>query len=271
MLGSADEAEDAIQETWLRLADSRAAEISNLGGWLTTVAARICLDMLRSRSARKEEPLDPARATSAREPAARADPEQEAITADAVGLALLVVLDRLTPAERIAFVLHDLFAIPFAEIGPVVGRTPATAKKLASRARAKVRGRDVTAADRARQWRIAEAFLTALRDGDVPALLDVLDPEVTRRADRLAAPAGVPAVLTGAEAVARGSLSHSRTAARYARLTLINGSPGLVVAQAGQTRLVVLFSFSDGKITDISVIAEPAGLAALDIATAPRR
>lgn len=266
MLGSTAEAEDAVQETWLRLSHSQADDIDNLGGWLTTVAARICLDALRARAARKEEPLDSATATPSAWPPRRADPEQEAITADAVGLALLVVLDRLTPPERIAFVLHDLFGIPFADIGPVVGRTPVAAKKLASRARAKVRGGHAGDADLSRRWRMIEVFLAALREGDLQALLAILDPDVVRHADQWAAPPGTPTVLQGAETVASGSLAYGRTATRFARPALIDGNPGIVVAPYGGLRMAILFGTRDQKIIEILVIAEPARLAALTVA-----
>jgi RNA polymerase sigma factor (sigma-70 family) len=270
MLGSTAEAEDAVQETWLRLSRCQAGEIDNLGGWLTTVASRVCLDTLRARSARKEDPLDSAPAASGQElPSRRADPEQEAITADAVGLALLVVLDRLTPAERIAFVLHDLFGVPFTDIGPVVGRNPVAAKKLASRARAKVRGGHPPDPVLSRQWHLSEVFLAALRAGDLQALLAILDPDVVRRADPWAAP-DTPAVLHGAGAVVGGILAYGRTAARYARLALIDGSPGLVVAPRGRLRIAILLAVRDQRITEITVIAEPAGLAALAI-TVPAR
>lgn len=266
MLGSMAEAEDAVQETWLRLSHSQADDIDNLGGWLTTVAARICLDTLRTRAARKEEPLDAASATPSTRPPGRTDPEQEAITADAVGLALLVVLDRLTPQERIAFVLQDLFGVPFTDIGPIVGRTPVAAKKLASRARAKVRGGRPRDADLSRRWHLIEVFLAALREGDLPTLLAILDPDVVRRADKWAAPPGTPAVLQGAETVASGSLAYGRTASRFAGLALIDANPGIVVAPYGGLRMAILFSIRDQKIIEILVIAEPARLAALTIA-----
>ena len=265
MLGSMAEADDAVQETWLRLSRSESGDIDNLGRWLATVAARICLDMLRARSARREEPLDSAVSTPDGPPRRLTDPEDEAITADAIGLALLVVLDRLSPAERIAFVLHDLFGIPFADIGPVVGRTPVAAKKLASRARARVRGGQAPDTDLPRRWRLVEAFLTATRDGDMQALLDLLDPDAVRRADQWAIPASTPAELHGADAVARGTLLYARTAARFARPALINGNPGLVVAPNGQLRIAITFSIRGHKITEINVIAGPASLAGLSI------
>jgi RNA polymerase sigma factor (sigma-70 family) len=266
MLGSMAEAEDAVQETWLRLSHSRADDIDNLGGWLTTVAARICLDTLRARAARKEEPLDSASAIPRARPPRRTDPEEEAITADAVGLALLVVLDRLAPPERIAFVLHDLFGVPFTDIGPIVGRTPAAAKKLASRARAKVRGGHPRDADLSRRWRLIELFLAALREGDLRALLAVLDPDVVRLADQWAVPPGEPAMLQGAETVGTGTMAYGRTASRFARLALIDGNPGIVVAPYGDLHMAIHFGIRDEKITEIIVIAEPARLAALTIA-----
>ena len=267
MLGSEAAAEDAVQETWLRLSRSEADGVDNLGGWLTTVAARICLDMLRERAARKEEPLD-SHHVPASEPRRPADPEGEALTADAVGLALLVVLDRLTPAERIAFVLHDLFGVPFSEIAPIVGRTPVAAKKLASRARIRVRGASPRDADLNRRWQIVEAFLAATREGDLNALLVLLDPEVVRRADQWAIPVGAPAQLRGAHAVARGTLVYARTAAHFARVALIDDGPGLIVAPQGQLRIALTFVIRGDRIVLINVIADPGRLASLRI-TAP--
>jgi RNA polymerase sigma factor (sigma-70 family) len=265
MLGSQAEAEDAVQETWLRLSRARADDLDNLGGWLTTVAARICLDLLRARAARKEEPLD-THYVPRIEPRRLADPESEALTADAVGLALLVMLDRLTPAERVAFVLHDLFGIPFNEIAPVVGRTPVAAKKLATRARTRVRGGSAPATDVTRRWQIVEAFLAASREGDLHALLVLLDPEVVRRADRSAVPADAPAQLRGAHEVASGTLLYARTAAHFARPALIDGNPGLVVAPHGQLRIAITFVIVGERIVLIDVIADPHRLDNLTIA-----
>jgi RNA polymerase sigma-70 factor (ECF subfamily) len=264
MLGSQVEAEDAVQETWLRLSRSEADDLDNLGGWLTTVAARICLDMLRARAARKEEPLD-THDVPRIEPRRLGDPESEALTADAVGLALLVVLDRLTPAERVAFVLHDTFGIPFNEIAPIVGRTPVAAKKLASRARARVRGGRAPDTDLARRRQVVEAYLAASREGDLNALLALLDPEVVRRADRWAIPADAPAQLRGANEVASGTLLYARTAAHFARAALIDGNPGLVVAPHGRLRIALTFVIEGDRIVLIDVIADPHRLDSLTI------
>jgi RNA polymerase sigma factor (sigma-70 family) len=262
MLGSLAEADDAVQETWLRLSRAQVGQVENLGGWLTTVAARVCLDILRARAARKEEPLDPAQISAISDPSRRVDPEHEALTADAVGLALLVVLDRLTPAERTAFVLHDMFDVPFAEIASIVGRSPVAAKKLASRARTRVRGGTVQHSDLARRSEIVEAFLAAAREGDLQALLVLLDPDVVRRADRWVTPA---TELRGARGVAEGTLRYIRTATRFARPALIDGDPGLVVAPHGRLRIALTIHIENAKITEIDVIGEPSRLAALAI------
>jgi RNA polymerase sigma factor (sigma-70 family) len=263
MLGSPAEAEDAVQETWLRLGRSDTRDIENLGAWLTTVLSRICLDTLRSRAVRREEPSGSTPAAASADE--RTDPQQDVLLADEIGLALLVVLDRLTPAERIAFVLHDVFAVPFAEIGAVVGRSPAAARKLASRARTRVRGAAVPDADLARRWRVAEAFLQAARGGDLDALLAVLDRDVVRRADREAVPAGTPTVLRGAEAVAEGSARYSRTAQHLARVALVDGNPGIVVAPAGRPRVVLRLTITGHKITEIDVVADPERLSRVDV------
>jgi RNA polymerase sigma factor (sigma-70 family) len=265
MLGSLAEADDAVQETWLRLRRAQTGEVENLAGWLTTVAARVCLDMLRSRAARKEEPLNSAHISTIPDPGHGIDPEQEALTADAVGLALLVVLDRLTPAERIALVLHDTFDVPFAEIASIVGRSPVAAKKLASRARTRVRGATVDHADLTRRWEIVEAFLAAARAGDLQALLALLDPDVVRRADRWVIPATAAAELRGARDVAEGTLRYARTATRFAQPALIDGDPGLVVAPHGRLRIAPTIHIENDKITEINVIGEPSRLAELAI------
>jgi RNA polymerase sigma factor (sigma-70 family) len=265
MLGSLAEADDAVQETWLRLSRAETGQVQNLGGWLTTVAARVCLDILRARAARKEEPLDLAHISAVPGPSRRVDPEEEALTADAVGLALLVVLDRLTPAERIAFVLHDMFDVPFAEIASIVGRSPAAARKLASRARARVRGGTVHNADLTRRWEIVEAFLAAAREGDLQALLALLDPDAVRRADRWVIPATEPAELRGARDVAEGTLRYARTATRFARPALVDGDPGLVVAPHGRLSIALTIHIENAKITEINVIGQPSRLAELAI------
>jgi RNA polymerase sigma-70 factor (ECF subfamily) len=280
MLGSLSEAEDAVQESWFRLNRADAADIHNLGGWLTTVVARVCLDMLRSRSARREESLD-ASVTALNAPhAAGGDPEQEALLADSVGLALLVVLDTLAPAERLAFVLHDMFAVPFEEIAPIVDRSPAAARQLASRARRRVQGvggrveaggrvgagvEDTTlppSADLTRQREVVDAFLAAARGGDFAGLLAVLDPDVVFRADPEAVRIGASPVVRGASAVATNFSGQ----ARAARPALVNGAIGAVWAPGGKPRVVLNMTIADGKIVAIDAIAEPARLGGLELA-----
>jgi RNA polymerase sigma-70 factor (ECF subfamily) len=269
MLGSLSEAEDAVQDAWLRLGHADARRIENLGGWLTTVVARLCLDRLRARASRHEQPLGLRPAGTAVDGGAHADPEQEALLADSVGLAMLVVLDRLTPAERLAFVLHDLFAVPFEEIAPIVERSPATTKKLGSRARRRVHGADTpTGADLTRQRLVVDAFLAAARGGDLEALLGLLDPDVVRRADRAALRAGQPAELRGARPVAEETRGNAPRA-RYARPALVNGSVGLVVAPRGRLLFALALAVEGEKITEIEVTADPARLARLDLAVLP--
>ncbi|MFI9721270.1 sigma-70 family RNA polymerase sigma factor [Streptomyces sp. NPDC052396] len=262
MLGSPSEAEDAVQETWLRLSRTDAAQVRNLPGWLRTVVSRVCLDMLRSGVARHEEPAgrqvpDPA--------AEEAGPEQETLLAESVGRALLVVLDTLGPAERVAFVLHDLFAVPFDEIAPIVDRTPVAAKKLASRARAKVRGTPtLPAAELAAHRHLVTAFLTAARGGDLAALLTLLAPDVVRHSDPAALPAGAPAVVRGLRAVAEGVLAFGHRA-RFAEPALLDGMVGAVVAPGGRLALALTFTIEGGRIAAYRVIAEPARLRALEV------
>jgi RNA polymerase sigma-70 factor (ECF subfamily) len=264
MLGSLSEADDAVQEAWLRLSRADTSEIANLGGWLMTVVARVCLDALRTRAARREEPLEvrvdaPLAVTS--DQADQADPERQALLADSIGLALLVVLETLSPAERLAFVLHDLFAVPFEEIAPIVGRSPEAARQLASRARRRVRGAPADPdADLSGQRAIVSAFLTAARGGDFDALLALLDPEVALRADRAAAAMGT-AEARGADAVARTFAGR----ARAARLALVEGATGLVWAQGGQVRVAFRFTLAGSKITVIDMIADAERLARLAI------
>lgn len=256
LLGSAADAEDAVQEAWLRW---RAADPpDNPAAWLTTVTGRLCLDQLRARK-RRPEPLGPFIPELPGGP----DPLAEAVQVEEVGRALLVLLHRLGPDERVAFVLHDLFAVPFAELGPLLGRTPATAKKLASRARAKVRGAEPAGppGDRA----VVAAFLAAARAGDIPALLDVLAPDVVRTADHAALPAGVAPLLRGADAVARET-TLLRARARVAAIALVDGSPGLVVAPGGLLRAALRVTVRAGRVTGYEVIADPARLAALPLA-----
>jgi RNA polymerase sigma-70 factor (ECF subfamily) len=262
MLGSMSEADDAVQEAWLRLSRSGAEGVENLGGWLTTVVARVCLDMLRSRKSRREEPLGPHVPEPVINREDRVHPEREALVADSVGPALLVVLETLAPAERIAFVLHDLFGMPFDEIAPIVGRSPTAARQLASRARRRVRGARASGEpDVARQRAIVEAFLAASRGGDLPALLRLLDPEAVLRADAVAVEMGAEPEVRGAQAVAASFSGR----ARVARPALIDGAPGLVWSQAGRPRVVFGFTIRDGKVASIDLIADPERLAQLDL------
>ncbi len=259
MLGSAAEADDAVQEAWLRLSRSDTSEVANLGGWLTTVVARICLDMLRSRKARREEVLD----EHTPEPVAPSAAEQEALLADSVGLALLVVLQALTPAERIAFVMHDMFDLPFEEIAPVVGRSPEAARQLASRARRRVRGAPaIPEAEIARQRAVVDAFLAASRGGDFEGLLALLDPDVVVRADAAAVRLGDSAELRGANAVAQ----KFKGRAQLARTVLVDGRVGVVVAPKGKLLIVLLPVVADGRIVEIEAVADPARLAAFELA-----
>ncbi len=264
MLGSISEADDAVQEAWLRLGRSDTGGVDNLGGWLTTVVARVCLDMLRSRSSRGEEPLGVRFSDPIASRQGGTDPEHEALLADSVGLALLVVLETLTPAERLAFVLHDTFAVPFDEIAPIVGRSPTAARQLASRARRRVQGADIVLdADLARQREVVDAFLAAARGGDFDALLAVLDPDVVLRADHGAVPAGASREVRGAPAVSRRA---AKRRARAARPALVNGAVGVVVAPRGRLLMVLGFTVKRGKIVEIDAIADPARLRKLDLA-----
>jgi RNA polymerase sigma-70 factor (ECF subfamily) len=264
MLGSAAEADDAVQEAWLRLDRTDAESVENLPAWLTTVVARVCLNMLRARQSRRESPLDvhPDRPARHEE---EVGPEQEALLGDAIGLALLVVLDALTPAERLAFVLHDMFDLSFDEIAPVVGRSPAAARQLASRARRRVRGSAVPDHDLGRQRRVVDAYLAATRTGDFEGLLSVLDPDVMLRADAHADPSGVSTLLRGAGAVAEGAIA-SAARARHTETALINGSVGLVMAPGGQLTVALTFTIAGDRITAIEVIAAPERLHRLDVA-----
>ena len=264
MLGSSSEVDDAVQEAWLRLSRTDATGIDNLGGWLTTVVARVCLDMLRSRQSRREEPF----ALDVPEPAATgtsgSSPEQEALLADSVGLALLVVLDRLTPAERLAFVLHDMFAVPFEEIAPIVGRSTEATRQLASRARRRVRGAAATPdPDLGRQREVVDAFLAALRGGDFEGLLAVLDPDLVVRTD-LTVAAGAPAEVRGAAVWAKQAVAFGHLA-RLVRPALVNGAIGVVMAPRGRLSRALTFEIANGKITEIEVIGDPARLGELDV------
>src|SRR5918999_3681858 len=261
MLGSLSEADDAVQETWLRLSRSDADEVENLGGWLTTVVARVSLNMLRSRRSRREEPLDVRMPEPIVDRADGTDPEHEALLADSVGLALLLVLETLNPAERLAFVLHDMFAVPFDEIATIVDRSPEAARQLASRARRRVRGTapepDV---DLARQREVVDAFLAASREGDFDALLAILDPDVVLRADGPDAPRhlrGAPAVVSQA--------SRFAGLARFARPALVNGAAGVVVAPGGRPFAVIGITVAHGKIVEMDVFADPKRVRDLDL------
>lgn len=264
MLGSLSEVDDAVQEAWLRLSRTDAASIDNLGGWLTTVVARVCLDMLRSRQTRREEPLTP----QAPEPVATgtsgSSPETEALLADSVGLALLIVLDRLAPAERLAFVLHDMFAVPFDEIAPIVGRSAEATRQLASRARRRVRGGEGPERDLAGQRKAVDAFVAALRNGDLQAMLAVLDPDLVVRAD-MGGPAG-KSETRGAESWARGAVAFSQMArAILPSLVRVDGAVGIVVAPRGRLLRALRFTVENGKITEIEVIGNPVRLGELEL------
>jgi RNA polymerase sigma factor (sigma-70 family) len=261
MLGSPTEADDAVQEAWLRLDRADVGDVRNLRGWLTTVVARICLDILRARSARPQEPIDEAKTIAAPD---AVDPEQEAVLADSIGVALLVILQTLSPAERLAFVLHDMFDLPFAEIAPIVGRSENTAAQLASRARRRVRGKTPNrATDLAHQRRLVDAFFAAARDGDFDALLALLDSEVVARADATAA--GTPTTISGARAVAASARAFSANS-RFAEPALVDGAVGIVVAPKGKLALVLRFCVAGDKITEIDIEADPARLSCLSLA-----
>ena len=266
MLGSLSEADDAVQESWLRLSRSDPSRVANLGGWLTTVVARVCLDMLRTRKSRCEEPLDVHVPDPIVSRADAVDPAQQALLADSVGLALLVVLETLGPAERLAFVLHDMFAMPFDEIAPIVERSPSAARQLASRARRRVQGAtSVPDADPTSQRKVVDAFLAAARGGGFDALLAVLDPNVVVRADRGAVPAGASRELRGARAVAEQALTFSRLA-HSARVALVNGAAGIVSwLPNGQPFSVMGFTVRRQRIVEIDILADPARLRALDL------
>ncbi|WP_454194067.1 sigma-70 family RNA polymerase sigma factor [Nocardia sp. Marseille-Q1738] len=269
MLGSLTEAEDAVQEAWFRLARSDAAEIGNLGGWLTTVVGRVCLDMLRSRRAHPVESLE---IQQLPDPVVSRDndPEQQALLADSVGMALLVVLESLSPAQRLAFVLHDMFAMPYDQIAPIVNRTPQTVKKLASQARRRVHGKaPIPDPDLPRQYRIVDAFLAAARDGSIEALVAILDPDVILRADAGAATtAGGMRVIRGGAAVAGQAETFQRMASTYTtHPALVNGAAGLVSTLDGVLMSVMSFTVVADRIAEIDILADPDRLARLDVAT----
>jgi len=265
MLGSFAEAEDAVQEAWLRLSRSDAGAVDNLGGWLTTIVARVCLNVLRSRHTRREEPMGVHVPDPVISRADGASPEDEVLLADSVGLALQVVLETLAPAERLAFVLHDMFDLPFDEIAPMVGRSPATARQLASRARRRVRGADVLAPDPdlARQREVVDAFFAAAHHGDLDALVAVLDPDVVLRSDGGTAHPDASVVLHGAEAVAGRALMVAQPSV-LKRPALVNGAAGVVMTLGGRPVAVMGFTVSRGKIAEIDVIIDPDRLLRLD-------
>jgi RNA polymerase sigma-70 factor (ECF subfamily) len=266
MLGSLSEADDALQDAWLRASRADLSEVKNPGGWLTTVVARVCLNMLRSRDHRREEPLDAQTADPLIGQESGGDPEHEALMADSVGVALLVVLDTLTPPERLAFVLHDTFAVPFEEIAPMLDRSPAATRQLASRARRHVKGAvPAPNADLTRQRNVVNAFLAATRSGNFEALLTLLHPDVVLRADKAVIPTLEPVVVRGAQPVAEGAMA-AINRAQFTGLALIDGTVGLVMAPYGRLRVVLTFTSTDGLISGIDVIAEPEQLSRLDLA-----
>jgi len=260
MLGSLSEVDDAVQEAWLRLSRTDTEEIDNLGGWLTRVVARVCLDMLRARRSRREEPFFPDAPELLATATRAANPEQEALLADSVGVALLVVLNKLTPAERLAFVLHDMFGVPFEEIAPIVGRSAEAARQLASRARRRVRGGGAPDSDLVRQREVVEAFIAALRAGDFEGLLAVLDPDLVVRAD-----------MSGARTETRSAAIWAKGAVAYGHMTrltqpaLVEGTIGVVVAAQGRLVRALRFTIANGKITEIEIIGNPARLGELDV------
>jgi RNA polymerase sigma factor (sigma-70 family) len=267
MLGSLSEADDAVQDAWLRVSRADTAEVQNLSGWLTTVVARVCLNALKSRKSRREEPLDAHVPDPIVSPEEGVDPEHEALLADSVGLALLVVLDALTPAERLAFVLHDMFAVPFNEIAPIVERSPAATRQLASRARRRVQGATpFPDADINAQREVVDAFLAASREGDFEALIAILDPEVVLRADAGALPSG-SRLIQGAPAVAEQTLVFSRSRAGEATPALVNGAAGVIWAARGRRYSVVGFTVRGGRIAEIDILADPSRLDQLDVRT----
>ncbi|MFJ1548001.1 sigma-70 family RNA polymerase sigma factor [Streptomyces sp. NPDC088246] len=266
VLGSLDEADDAVQEAWLRLGRVDADDVDNLAGWLRTVVTRTCLDMLRSRRTRREDLTEQEVLDQLSNPSQGSPPEDEALLAESVGRALLVVLDTLSPAERVAFVLHDMYAVPFDRIAPIVERTPVATKKLASRARHKVQGSPVvSAAELARHRQVVSAFLAAARVGDFTAILAVLAPDVMRRADPAALPPGGATEVRGARAVAEGTAALARRS-RLAELALVDGAVGVVVAPYGRLLFALTFSIEDDRIAEYDVIADPARLRRLHLA-----
>ncbi|MER5322904.1 RNA polymerase sigma factor SigJ [Streptosporangium roseum] len=266
MLGSVSEADDAVQDTWLRFSRADTGGVENLGAWLTTVVARVCLNVLRSREQRREDPLEMRVPDPIIGHEDGGDPEHEALLADSVGLALLVVLEALSPAERLAFVLHDMFAVPFEEIAPMIERSPAAARQLASRARRRVRGQaPAPDPDLSRQRDVVNAFFAAARDGDFDALVAVLDPDVVLRSDGGVARARHTVVITGARTVAGQALTFGRFSP-FARPALINGAAGVVVAAHGRPLSIMAFTVTGGRVVAIDVLADPERLHRLDLA-----
>ncbi len=264
MLGSLTEADDAVQEAWLRFSGADTSAVEDLGAWLTTVVARICLNALRSRKARPEDPIGPHLPDPIVSPVGSVDPEDEALIADSVGLALLIVLDSLAPAERLAFVLHDVFDVPFEQVAQIVDRSEAATRQLASRARRRLRTTGTSDVDVARQWELVDAFLAAAREGDFDALLKVLDPDVVRRVDAGATIPGVPQILRGAQAVASGALSFQKLG-YVSRRALINGGPGVVSFAGEEPVSVVGFTIAGGRIVEMNILTDPARLRQLDL------
>lgn len=264
ILGSLAEADDAVQEAWLRLSRTDTGSIDNFGGWLTTVVSRVCLDMLRSRNSRREDEFDEQSSVQPKIPSSP-NPEQEALLADSVGIAVMVVLDRLAPAERLAFVLHDMFDLSFDEISSIIGRSPVAARQLASRARKRIRGGTPATPALSDQRRIVDAFLGALRAGDFNALVSLLDPNLVVRTDAAAATPALPTEIRGAEFWA-GHAIKTAQGARAARAALVDGAVGLVIAPRGHLFRAMRFTFSNGKISEIEVLGDRATLANLDLA-----
>jgi len=265
MLGSLSEADDAVQEAWIRLSRTDTTDVENLRAWLTTVVGRVCLNLLRTRRTRREGPLEAYVPDPIVGPERGMDPEGEAMLGDSIGLALLVVLESLSPSERIAFVLHDVFAIPFDDIAPIVGRSSAATRQLASRGRRRVQGVPVPDADLDGQWAVVDAFLAASRDGDFERLLGVLDPDVTLRSDGGTARPGLVTLVHGPQVVASSAMTFRAVAATATR-TLVNGTPGGVAwTPDGRPFAVISFTVSGGRIVEIDVLADPERLAALDM------
>jgi RNA polymerase sigma-70 factor, ECF subfamily len=264
MLGSLSEADDAVQEAWIRLSRTDSSRVDDLGAWLTTVVARICLNALRSRAARREEPMDAHLPDPIISAVGGVDPQDEALIADSVGLALLIVLDTLTPAERLSFVLHDVFDVPFDRIAAIVDRSEPATRQLASRARRRLRATPTPDADLDAQWELVDAFLAAARDGDFDTLLTVLDPDIVRRIDTgTTGPAG-PAILRGAEAVASQAVSFAKLGHPGERV-LVNGGPGVVTFADGKPYTVVGFTVANGRIVGMNILADPERIRRLDL------